>query len=234
MRHHSRQYNFGSAIGISLVEISPSPDFKLTDWHYAEHRSDDTVKSFFTDLNKRYKLPDEQSPGWLESETVVGSELGAFYLTVNLDQFEMIQLKANDLICDLISQSSVDQYVVRAILSIGRTAKFEGEVHNVTEPARELLALAVKHNDFPTYDVTYYYLGARAWKDREKSRKKLKEPAVEQLGTVTLENGAVAVVSLGIEKEGYIFNLNFGSDDDLIRFFKSKLFQRAQWHSGAE
>lgn len=44
----------------------------------------------------------------------------------------------------------------------------------------------------------------------------------------------MAKVSLAIEKDGYVFFLNFDNDDDYIKFYHSKLFQKTQWHSGAE
>lgn len=87
---------------------------------------------------------------------------------------------------------------------------------------------------YPAYEIRYSYLGPRDWKDREKSRKKRKKPIREQVGTLTLENGSVAEVCLVIEKEGYVFSLLFGSDEDVIKFSHSKLFQKTKWHSGAE
>lgn len=127
-----------------------------------------------------------------------------------------------------------DFYSVHGCSAIGGAAWFEGEMHNVRDDALSFLGRIAQADDLSVYDITYHSLGPRSWKDREKFRKKLKEPGHEQLGKLTLETGAVAEVGLGIEKEGYVFYLDFGNDDDLIKFYHSKLFQKTKWHSGAE
>ena len=101
-----------------------------------------------------------------------------------------------------------------------RTAEFEGESLNVTEPARELLKRIACLNAYPSYKITYAYLGPRSWKDREKFRKKFKEPGHEQLAPEYWRTVPGRVGS-GIKKEGYVFYLNFGNDDDLIKFYHS-------------
>jgi hypothetical protein len=175
-------------------------------------------------------LPDERSDGFIEAHHFDVSCRYCFDPQRLPEYNEMIR----NVIRGAAKDSLFERCFVRGWVEIGGMASFEGAPTNVTPDALGLLALVSKLNVFQFYKIRYSYLGPRNWKDREKSRKKWKKPVYEGLGTATLENGAVATVSVAVEKEGYVFYLNFGSDDDLIKFAKSKLFQKTKWHSGAE
>ncbi len=151
-----------------------------------------------------------------------------------ISMFEELRGLVQEMVTKMVRDSMSDFYSVQAISNLGRSAWFQGEMHNLREDASDFLKKITHVNDYPDYDITYHALGPRSWKEREKSRKKWKQSIHEDLGTATLENGTVAKVSLCIEKEGYVFYLNFENDDDYIKFYHSKLFQKTKWHSGAE
>lgn len=231
MRHYSRPYNYCCEFNVQWARVNLRPDSEVFSSVQYKNPGPSEVESFLRDLWSRYSLPDEKSSGWLETRRFEGRELGYSF---KIEHFDRIHGCVSDMIADLILKSPCDHYVQRAGADSGGAASFEGEVHNVTEVARDLLRRVAALNSYSTYEILYNYFGPRSWKDREKSRKKWKKAIHEELGTATLENGAVAKVSLAIEKEGYVLYLNFESDDDLIKFYHSKLFQKTKWHSGAE
>jgi len=192
------------------------------------------AREVVNDLKRRFDLPDEYSPATLEKRTLVDPDLGEFSLSFELSRFGALKTRFKLLLEQVLADSPCQVYRFRSSVDFGGAAKYEGEIHNVSSVIHDLLPLVSQVNDFPAYDVTHYPLGPRSWKDREKSRKKWKQLIHEELGSTTLENGSVARVSLGIEKEGYVFNLHFENDDDFIKFYHSKLFQETKWHSGAE
>jgi hypothetical protein len=175
-------------------------------------------------------LPNEQALGFLEA--VHFEREHSYYFEI--ERFPQLNEIVRNVVQRIAVDSPIGRFYAWGMVTLGEQASFEGESFDVTETARELLKKITEQMLYPAYEIRYSYLGPRNWKDREKSRKKWKKPIREQVGTLTLENGSVAEVCLVIEKEGYVFSLNFGSDEDVIKFFHSKLFQKTKWHSGAE
>jgi hypothetical protein len=134
----------------------------------------------------------------------------------------------------LLNETTSDGFKMSVEIVIGGTMKFHGESRNVREDAQELLHRIAEKNSYSSYDVTYHVVGPQSWKDREKSRKKWKKPIHQELGTMTLEDGVSATVKLRIEKEGYVFTLDFEDVDGLAAFRETKLFQKTHWNLGAE
>lgn len=235
-KYFGRPFNesVGIWIYVSGIEgnqpIARSPQMK-----YGTPPEVDAIRKFFNDLTEVYSLPNEKSKGLLETRVHLSTDSEpVFEHHFEPGMFVELRELVHRMVAPMIQDSMSDFYSVHACSNLGSSAWFQGEPHNVKEDALAFLKRIDQMNDFPFHDITYHSLGPRSWKDREKARKKWKKPIHEELGTTTLENGAVAKVGLGIEREGYVFYLNVDNDDDLIRFFKSKLFQKAHWHSGAE
>jgi hypothetical protein len=230
MRHYHRPYNQSSRLSL----IFPKEAYQMEGLVYGEFPDKVLARNAVEDLRKKFRLPDKSCSGLLESRDRMDEEMGEFLFTFELSRFGQLKEIYTDLFAHLLATSPCDRYQFLSSVDFGGAAKFEGEVHNVSPVIRKLLPLIRDCNDFPAFDLTYCALGPRSWKDREKARKKWKKPVVEQLGTATLETGAVAKVRVVTEKEGYVFYLDFESDDDLIKFYHSKLFKKTKWHSGAE
>lgn len=134
----------------------------------------------------------------------------------------------------MIGKSSNPEFGRSAISDMGGTAMFHGETHDVTEPARELLALVAEHNDHPAYEFQYSYLGSRSWEARQKARKKGRY-AVESLGVAVLKGGYEMQVKLNTLESGYSFLCSFPNHLAHEAFMETNLFKQiGQWHSGAE
>jgi hypothetical protein len=235
-RFYGRPFN--ESVGI-WIYVSPAegdqPLARSPRMTYGPPPGIDAILKFFKDLTEVHSLPDENSKGLLETRVQLATPTKpVFEHQFEIGMFGELRGLVQEMVTKMIRDSMSDFYSVQGFAGIGGTAWFHGEMHNVREDALAFLRKIAHVNDYPEYDITYHSLGPRSWKDREKSRKKWKKPIHEDLGTATLENGAVVKVSLGIEKEGYIFYLNLGSDDDYIKFYHSKLFQKTKWHSGAE
>ena len=235
-RHLGRSFNESAGIWVYVSgaegehPLGSSP--RMT---YDSPPDVDAILSFYKRLTEVYSLPDENSKGLLETRVHLSTASEpVFEHQFEIGMFDELRDLVHRMIAKMIRDSMSDFYSVSACSGIGGAAWFEGEMHNVRDVSMQFLNQVAHRNNFPFYDITYHSLGPRSWKDREKSRKKWKKLIREQVGTLTLENGAVAEVSLVIEKEGYVFSLNFGSDEDVIKFFQSKLFQKTKWHSGAE
>jgi hypothetical protein len=195
----------------------------------------DAIHKFFKNLTEVHALPNEHSSALLETRVGLATPTKpVFEHDFEIGMFEELRGLFEQMVTKMIRNSMSEYYSVRAYSNIGRSAWFEGEMHNAREDALVFLRQIEQANDYNFYDITYHSLGPRSWKDREKSRKKWKKPVVEQMGTATLETGAVAQVRVVTEKEGYVFHLDFESADDLIKFYHSKLFKKTKWHSGAE
>lgn len=230
VRYESKSYNDCCSIELFF----PKMEYQMRGLSYGVFPDKNTARFVIDNFKSKFSLPDKSSPGFLEERTLVESEIGEFSLTFDYSYYGMLKKSFMSMLGQALADTPCNVYQFMSLINFGTDAKFAGETQNVSPVIRELLPLIAQENDFSAYDITYYPRGPRSWKDREKNRKKLKNPTSEQLGTATLENGAVAAVSLGIGKEGYVFDLNFGSDDDYIKFYHSKLFQKTKWHSGAE
>jgi hypothetical protein len=235
-RYFGRSFN--DSVGI-WIYVSPAegnhPVARSPRMTYGPPPEIDTILKFFKDLTEVHSLPNENSKGLLETRLHLATPTNpVFEHQFEISTFDDLRVLVQEMVTKMIRDSMSDFYSVHACSDIGGTAWFEGQMHNVREDALSFLKQIAHLNDYPEYDITYHALGPRSWKDREKARKKWKKPIHEDLGTATLENGAVAKVGLGIEKEGYVFYLNFENDDDFIKSYHSKLFQKTKWHSGAE
>jgi hypothetical protein len=235
-RFHGRPFNDSVGIWIYVSAAEGNhPVVRSPQMTYGSPPKTEEIIKFFSDLTDVYSLPNENSKGLLETRVHLATPtMPVFEHQFEISMFDDLRGLVDKMVTRMIRDSMSDYYSVRAYSGIGGMAWFHGEMHNVREDTMALLGQIAHVNDYPEYDITYHSLGPSSWKDREKARKKWKEFIHEDLGTVTLENGAVAKVSLSIGKEGYVFYLNFDNDEDYIKFYHSKLFQKTKWHSGAE
>jgi hypothetical protein len=191
----------------------------------------DTVNHFIDVLRGRFGFPSQDSDGILESSSI---PKGGFVYYLDPSKAEWLKHGFREMMEIMIGEAASSDFKITARINIGSTLKFNGQTRNVREDAQELLQRIGEHNSYPTYDLTYYVVGPQDWRGREKSRKKWKKPIHQELGTAALENGAVATVKLRIEKEGYVFTLDFEREEDFGRFPGTKLFEKFKWNSGAE
>ncbi len=231
MLYFGRMFNYCCEFNVKWATHNLKPDIEVPEDFRDKTPTALEIEAFFADLWRKYELPDGSSVGWLETRKFEGLELG---YSIEVEHFGEIQQLVHRMAGDLISESPCEEYVVRSYAFVQDHSESKDEIKNVTGLAKDLLRSVSEHNTYESYEVSYSYLTSRSWKDLEKARKKWKKPVVEQLGTATLETGAVAQVRVVTEKDGYVFYLDFENDDDLIKFYHSKLFKKAKWHSGAE
>lgn len=197
----------------------------------SEEPSAEQFDAYMNKLWRRYDIPNRLSPQCLEFYDNGTLRWGGHFSPTETDWFVTNFRK---MIQDLIVESPAESYLVRAFADLGLMSKFHGKVVNVTNDAQGLLKCVAQRNSYDSYDVTYSVVGPQNWRGREKSRKKWKRPINQDLGVLTLEDGTTATVSLRIEKEGYVFTLEFEDIDGLAAFRETKLFQKTHWNLGAE
>jgi hypothetical protein len=198
---------------------------------FPERPSAEAVEPVVNELKDRFRIPGTTDEGFLGELTM--SSGGLCY------DFEPMKNKwrsekFRNMVETLVSEVTSDSFKMFVDIAIGSMMKFHGESRNVREDAQELLKRISEKNSYSSYDVTYHVVGPQDWKSRENSRKKWKKPIHQELGTATLEDGTTATVSLRIEKEGYVFTMDFENVDGLAAFRETKLFQKTHWNLGAE
>ena len=209
--------------------LEDHPEFEI-----GERPEGHVIDEYLAGLRTRFGFPDPSNPGVLDftAKELMHSE---FVYNIVPGAFGWDGARFSAMIRELVDESPMDYFAMISVASLGTMGKFHGKIQNLTREIQDLLDKVVEFNDFPSYDLTYYPIGAETWVKREKARKKLKKQTqLRELGIVTLDNGSVAEVNLVLSKEGYVFCLNFDNDDDLIDFYHSKLFKKTKWHSGAE
>jgi hypothetical protein len=189
------------------------------------------VDTFIDVLRRRFAFPSQDSDGILESSSI---SKGGFVYYLDPPKAKWLNQRFREMVQWMIAEVPSSEIKITADIDIGITLNFHGQTRNVREDAQELLKRIGEYNSYPSYDLTYYVVGPQDWRGREKSRKKWKKPIYQELGTATLENGAVATVKLRIEKEGYVFTLDFEKEEDFGLFPGTKLFEKFKWNSGAE
>jgi hypothetical protein len=189
------------------------------------------VAEFLNVLRKRFSFPSKDSECVVDTIPVAD---GGFAYYLDSLKTNWLRNSFRLMVEELINESPAPEFKISANIRIGENLTFHGQTRNVREDAQELLKRIGEHNAYSSYDLTYYVVGPQDWRGREKSRKKWKKPIHQELGTATLENGAVATAKLRIEKDGYVFTLDFENDEDFLRFPETKLFGKFKWNSGAE
>ncbi len=209
--------------------MSEHPEFV-----FGDRPKEEVIEKYLNGLQARFGFPAPDAPGVLDS-TIRTSNFPALNFNLVPGSLGWGGARFSAMIRELVDESPLDHFFLLSTASLGTMLKFHGKGRNATAEARDLLDRIAEHNDFPEYKLTYYPIGVESWVKREKARKKLRKQTLHrELGTATLDNEILAGVSLILSKEGYVFYLNFDNDDDLIKFYHSKLFQKTKWHSGAE
>ncbi len=221
MRFFGRDYN-------SCNKLIVGPCFKAQD-HILPDR--ETVDSVIEKLKIRFDIPKMTDKGFLEASS---RSKGGFDYNFDPERNTWLSENFRDMVEKQVEGAAPDRFSIVAHVNIGGVARFHGEQRNVREEAQELLRRISEKGGYSSYDVTYYWVGPQDWKDREKSRKKWTTTIHQELGTLTLEDGTYATVKLRIEKEGYVFTLDFEDVDALATFRGTKLFQKTHWNLGAE
>lgn len=225
-RFYGRKFNACEGF---MIEARLSPEFSEVD--FSTMPSAERVKEVLEELRVGFQFPGEGAKGILEYRPL-GNGGFVYYLDPAVNDWPNHGFK--DMVEKLMAESPLPSSELRAQIDIGSTLKFHGETRNVRDDAQVLLERIGLHNSYASYDLTYYVVGPQDWRGREKSRKKWKKPIYQELGTATLENGAVATAKLRIEKDGYVFTLDFQKEEDFFHFPETKLFEAVQWISGAE
>ena len=220
---------FGRKNNVSdRLTIIPCFEFRAPD-HALPPR--ETVDLIAKKMQDRFQTPGMTDQGFLESYSTWA---GGFEYDFDPEKSNWLRVNFRKMVEKLVKETPADSFKICVHLDIGGTARFHGESRNVREDAQELLRRIPEKNAYSTYDITYYVVGPQDWKGHEKSRKKWKKPIHQEIGTMTLEDGVSATVKLRIEKEGYVFTLDFEDVDGLAAFRETKLFQKTHWNLGAE
>jgi hypothetical protein len=198
---------------------------------FPERPSAEAVDPVVNELKDRFRIPSTTDEGFLGAFSM---SHGGFCYDFEPKKNKWRTENFRNMVETLASETTSDSFRISVDIAIGGMMMFHGELRNVREDAQEVLHRISEKNSYSSYDVTYHVVGPQSWKDREKSRKKWKKPIHQEIGTMTLEDGVSATVKLRIEKEGYVFTLDFEDVDGLAAFRETKLFQKTHWNLGAE
>jgi len=105
---------------------------------------------------------------------------------------------------------------------------------NVTAQIEDMIHRFLDYGSYDKIDGNYSILKPESWRTREKRRKKWKKSIFQELGSLEFKGAGKADVKVLIEKEGYVFTLDFETADGAFAFPDNPLFEKTEWHTGAE
>lgn len=197
--------------------------------HVAEHGiildgsepSEDKVEEVIVTLFERFGFPTSADKGFLELAAYPTERSSHFDPSAchwGWEQFEsMIRKIAAESPCPIATISS---HVNPGYLISGR---------NIGNDVKKLAKHIADTSLYEKFDVTISALMSMSWNDREKLRKKWKQPILQEVGTLKFNGGGEAEVKIIIEKEGYVFHIEFESPDDIMAFEKTPIWKKAEW-----
>lgn len=233
-RFSGKRYNCYSEISVSYPsEHSYGLRYCADRFTFGERPTIDVQREYINGLQKRFDFPNEDTPGVIGGvwDRVQGDPGSSVIMTPESCGWFDGRLQA--MIKELIDESPSEYYSIFMNVSVGGYCQhLGGERYNVREVACDLLGKIACENDFERYDVTYGEVGPCSWPQVSKAKRKVKEPAVTELGVITLENGTEGSVSLTTYENGYRFCVTMSEPEDLFNFFNSELFKQATWSCG--
>lgn len=182
---------------------------------------DNRIREVLLDIWKRFGIPWETSEGNFEQrDTPIGR---TSYL--DPDHFGWGWAEFENMIRTLAVESPVKTVLTSSTANPGGGYS----PSSLKEDAEKLALMIGETCPYETYDIRYNAMMAMSWAKREKLRKKWKKPILHEVGMMTFKNGGEAEVKILIEKEGYVFVLEFSVIESVESFSKSKLFAKARW-----
>ena len=106
---------------------------------------------------------------------------------------------------------------------------FKRSPETLTQDVRLLREHVVTNSCYERFDIRFNVMKGMSWRDREKRRKRLKEPELQELGTLRFCEGGGIAVKIVIQKDGYEFLLDFSDTESLEAFTGSKWFEMTKW-----
>lgn len=100
---------------------------------------------------------------------------------------------------------------------------------NMSGDIEKLIKHVVDHSLYEKFDATFSETVSMSWSKREKLRKKWKQPILQEVGSLKFNGGGEAEVKIIIEKEGYVFHIEFESPENIMAFEKSPIWKKAEW-----
>jgi len=186
-----------------------------------------TIKS----LIEKYFCPNGQDIKILESAFV--KQAGFARYTMNFGSPWAINTTAK-LIRELSKNNEKRGFTYRAEVSQGGFSTICLGPENINLQVEDMVSRFLDHGSYDSIKGNYSIIKPEDWRAREKRRKKWKKPMVQELGSLHFKKSGEADVKICIEKEGYIFYLDFDSEDSAFAFPDSPLFKKADWHSETE
>ena len=190
----------------------------------------DVQRAYIDGFLKRFDFPRRDTPGVIEGkwDTILGEPGASVEMTPeSCDWFEG---RLQSMLKQLIEESSSDNYLLYMNVSVGGNCQYRSDERcNVREIAVDLLERIARENDFEHYKIRYSEVGPLTWQQIAKTKRKIKEPTVAQLGTLTLEDGTIGNVSMTTHENGFQFFVEFSELQALHNFFESELYKQTAW-----
>jgi hypothetical protein len=219
LRHLGRNFVNYHSVDISYFRPhagpfpEQSPPFAIPD--------DESLEKAISDLWEDYGLPRCGSTGHLESRITPRSRAERF--DPDVSEWQWPEFEA--FLQRVAEKSPIQWFVIRSRLNPG----FMNGQTEVSENAPELLRAITGACPYEQFDLRYNAIVSMSWRDREKRRKKLKEPELQEVGQLVLNHTREALLKILIEPEGYQFILEFNGVDALETFTESTLYKKADW-----
>jgi len=196
------------------------------DWPEKEQECTSEMNSFI----QKYAIPQDGSEGVI----IVQRYQESMRVIMNL-QHPWVADNHEYMIRELCKEDALGPIHLTTSFSLGAALTWvKGGKQNIRNEALEIIELMQKREDSDDFSVLYSMLKPEDWRKRETRRKKWKEPILQELGNLTLENQTIAQVRILIEKDGYVFIIDFSDDDEAMLFPDTRLFKKVEWHSDVE
>lgn len=230
-RFSGKDHNSHSYLEVGYpTESSYMFKYRMSKLTFGERPPFDVQREYMDKLLKRFDFPSMDTPGVIQGEwDQIQGEPGAS-VVMTPESCDWFSGRLEAMIRQMVEESPSEYYLLYMTGSIGELTEYlGGERYNVRDFARDFLERIARENDFERYDIRYRDVGPCSWEKISKTKRKVKEPTVAQLGSITLEDGTVCMVSLTTHETGYQFFVEFACSDDLNKFLATDLCKQHPW-----
>lgn len=173
-------------------------------------------------LWRRFELPVPGVDGFLEGSPPA-SFLKEAYFDPNACSWGWREFE------NMVRTAILESPVKTAWISSNANPGFLRSHPSMVEEARKLLSSVSEKGAYECYNVRYNTMTAMSWRDREKLRKRWKKPILHEVGKLVFKSGCEAELKILIQKEGYIFILEFGSMESVDEFSETDIYKAMDW-----
>ncbi len=226
-RYYGRDWNLVSEFSMSAGWYAGYakylPDFDSEKWKV----EDAEVISRLEGYQAQYGLKSEDMSCLLGVKKYPGSI--EYFLDPHYSYWKEYEQKMRAICAD----DAEGDVIVVANEGVGGFSTVSRGPRNILDEVKKVMGFAI-NSEYQKFDLDYYTVKPESWVAREKRQRKWKKPILQELGVLNYKDGGEVAVKIIIEKEGYVFVLNFEDYDSYMRFPDTLLFKKFEWISGHE